>query len=184
MKLRIFTITILMGLLSGCVATWVQVTQPETVSPEKTFSAKLPEGWMQYLNDQDVILITRDGLALQTIALRRHDLKQAFGNIKKDAEIGMLAAELAELYIANAMQSDSTENITVVENRPATISEQSSFRLHLTYTNTKGLGFERIVYGFVTEKGFFTLAYEAPTRYHFERYLGHFESIVASFREV
>ena len=139
---------------------------------------------MQYLGEQDVILLTRDGLALQTIELRRHDLKQAFGNINKDAEIGMLAAELAELYIANAMQSEGTENIAVVENRPATISNQSSFRLHLTYTNTKGLGFERIVYGFATEKGFFTLAYEAPTRYHFERYLRNFESIVASFRQV
>ncbi len=184
MSTRMLIIVVTFTLLSGCAQTWVKVTQSETVSPASTFAASLPLGWVRFEAEEDVLLVTRDGLALQTVLLRRSDLKLAFEKIKKDAEVGMLASELAELYVAETKQSGEAENLKVKSNHPARVAGRDGFRLHLVYANAKGLRIDRVVYGFVDTKGFFTLSYTAPKRYHFERYLQNFESTVASFRQL
>ena len=55
--------------LSSCVATWTQVGGSYN-SDTKDFAVDLPNGWMK-TPSKDLLLITRDGVLLQNIIIKR-----------------------------------------------------------------------------------------------------------------
>ncbi len=178
---RIAVLVIAAMLAVGCVPTWTRVDKPLARDPGKTFQVDLPKGWMRAQIFRDRLVVTRDGLGLNAIEVRRIDHKNAFSRIKKSSRADMLPSELAELELADTKKEDPiTATAEVVNNRPATIAGHAGYRLALRFRNQDGLRIERVIYGFADKRGYFTLSYQAPQLYYFPRDLQTFEQVVAS----
>lgn len=171
----------LVSLLAGC-ATWERVDKAYAEGPDKSYSVDLPLGWVRFMQQADGIAVTRDGFALNRIAIVRRDLDKAFPRLKKGAKADLLPSELAELQLAEIKTSANETVITILDNAPALMDGQPGYRLHLQHRNERGLVFDRVLYGLATGKGYFTLTFSAPALHYSARDLAAFEQVVASFR--
>lgn len=167
--------------LSGC-ATWERVEQARADAPDKSYQVTLPQGWVRFMQDTDGIAVTRDGFALNRIHIRRHALDKAFPRLKKPASADLLPSELAELQIAETKTAAGETVVSVRDNAPALVDGRPGYRLRLQYRNDRGLVFDRVIYGLVTPKGYYTLTFNAPALHYAARDLPAFEQVVASFK--
>lgn len=167
--------------LAAC-AMWQRVDQARTEAPDKSYTVDLPLGWVRFLQDETGLTVTRDGFALNRIVVKRRDLDKAFPALKRPARADMLPSELAELQIAEAKTEAKDTVLSVRENAPALVSGQPGYRLRLQHKNERGLLFDRVIYGLVTPRGYFTLSFSAPALHYSARDLPSFEQLVASFR--
>jgi len=177
--MQALTITVL---LNGCVAAWTKVTKGTAEDPGKAFTIELPINWMRAGFKNDRITITRDGLEIHQIEAIRVEHDKAFKKLEKKSNDKMLPSELAELLIAELKQDKKMGNLRVITNSPAALDNTTGFRLFIEYRNDHGLRIERVVYGMVDKKGFYTITYQAPMIHYFDRDLEIYERMVSSFR--
>ena len=170
----------LVVLLSGCVSTWKQVGGNYS-SKEIHFTADLPNGWMT-LQSPDLLLITKDGILLQNIIIKRMELTEELEDSKKKFRSDMLPHEQAELIIDDFTSNQSMLNFQVLENRPVTIDGNKGFRIVFTYKNNDGLRVKSIYNGFMVQDWFYSIRYTAAARYYFDKDLDSFEKTFNSFK--
>lgn len=172
---------ILIGVLfvAGC-ALWTQIGGLYTSDSGK-FSVELPSGWMKY-NAVDYLLITRDGVLLQNIAIERIDIKKELSHTKKKLRQDMLPQEAAEVIIDNMASNPAILNLEVIENMPAKVGGFPGFKLVTIYKNKDGLKFKSVYYGFLWDHWLYSLRYSAPQRYYFAKDVTTFENVVKSFK--
>jgi hypothetical protein len=169
--------------LAGCVPAPARVDTPRTEGPDKSYTVDLPTGWIKQYTMENNLIVSRDGYLLETLAVVRRPLKQAFERTKKDAAETMLPSELAELEIAEIKARDElTEALTVLENEPALLGGKEGFRVKVSYRNLRGLEFHEEVYGVVDKSRLYLLVYRAPRLYYFPKYHADFQRTVESFR--
>ena len=179
---RIATVAVCTA-LAGCVPAPVRVDSPRTQAPDKSYTVDLPTGWIKQQTMQNNLIASRDGYLLETLAVVRRPLKQAFERTKKDATETMLPSELAELEIAEIKARDElTEALAVLENEPALVSGKEGFRVRVAYRNPRGLELYEEAYGVADKSSLYLLVYRAPRLYYFPRYYPDFQKTVASFR--
>jgi hypothetical protein len=167
---------------SGCAPTPARVETPRIEALDKSYAVELPTGWIRQYTAEKNLIASRDGFLLQTIALVRRPLKEAFPRTKKVATTGMLPSELAELEIAELkLRGELTAALTVLENEPAALSGKEGFRVKVAYNNARGLEFNEVVYGVADESSMYRVTYRAPKLYYFDRYYPDFERAVQSF---
>jgi hypothetical protein len=169
--------------LAGCVPAPARVNTPRTEAPDKSYTVDLPTGWIKQYTMENNLIASRDGYLLETLAVVRRPLKQAFERTKKDAADTMLPSELAELEIAEIKARDElSEALTVLENEPALVSGKEGFRVKVSYRNPRGLELHEEVYGVVDKSRLYLLVYRAPRLYYFPKYHPDFQRTVESFR--
>ena len=169
-------------LLAGCIPPATRVDSPRTEALDKAYTVDLPSGWIREYTSERNLVASRDGFLLESIAVVRHPLKDAFPRTKKAATDALLPSELAELEIAEIMARDElTAALTVLENDPAPLSGKEGFRLKVSYNNPRGLEFIEVVHGAVDGTALYLVTYRAPRLYYFERYYPEFQKTVASF---
>ena len=180
---RILAATFLFVLV-GCAPMPTRVDTARTEGPDKSYTTELPIGWIkQGLPNKPVLIASRNGFLLESIAITKQPLKEAFPKTKKAATAQMLPAELAELEIAEIKSQDEfTAALTVTQNEPAEIAGQEGFGLRVRFRNTRGLEIQRVVYGFVDNAGYYEIAYQAPMLYYFDKYYPDFQKVVESFQ--
>lgn len=166
-------------LLNGC-APWIRTGGPYTAS-EENIALNLPDGWMRW-NTKDYFLITRDGVDLQSILVENINVNAALKHTKKKFRKGMLPSEAAEVILDNIASNGNIHGFQIKDNKPAKINGKSGFRAVFAYKTSDGLKMKGIAYGFMVGEWFYTLQYEAPQRYYFDRDLKTFEGVVASAR--
>ncbi len=170
-------------LLAACVPQPARVDTPRTEAFDKSYTLELPLGWVKQPLMDKSLLASRDGPLLEAIFIIRRSSKEAFPRTKKAAADHMLAAELAELEIAEIKTQDEfTAALSVLENEPVQVSGHDAYRLKLVYKNANGLEIGRVVYGFVDASSYYKLQYNAPRLYYFDRYYPDFEKAVTSFQ--
>ena len=170
---------LLLLLVTAACAPWVRVGGGYQHA-EKNFSVDLPDGWMRFNNVQ-YLLVTRDGILLQTISIDRMKVTDSLKHTKKKLALDMLPQEAAEV-IADNMNSDTNiSDFILLENSPTTIAGRAGFKLVYTYKNKDGLLFKSVYCGFISEDWFYDLRYTAPARYYFDKDLGTFEKVLNSF---
>jgi hypothetical protein len=177
-KLLIVCVVVLMA---GC-AHWVKTEGPYT-SDSLNFTVDPPQAWMRSNNDNP-LLITRDGAMLQRIVISRigfSDEKQ-FNATKKRVTPDMLPQELAEVVADNVQSEKNITSMTVEETTPATISGKPGFRLQLFYSTKEGLRYRFICYGLASGNYFYRVMYAAPVRHYFDKDLAAFEKVATSFK--
>jgi hypothetical protein len=166
-------------LLVGC-APWMEAGGLYTVESQN-FSVELPQGWMR-LNTSEYLLITRDGILLQNIFIKRIHIDKPLKHTKKKLNKEMLPQEVAEVIIDNIASDPTVLNFKLIENVPARISGITGFKLVYTYKNRDGLRLKSIYYGFITGEWFYSISYTAALRYYFDKDFETFKKVFESFR--
>lgn len=145
------------------------------------FSVELPDGWMRF-NKKDFLLVTRDGVLLQNILIKRVDIEKPLENTKKKITKGMMPQEIAEVIHDNLSTDKDMLNFEIKENIPVAINEKPGFKLVYTYKTTDGLKRKCIYYGFLVDQWFYSLWYSAAERHYFEKDIKAFEKVFESFK--
>jgi hypothetical protein len=169
--------------LAGCETMWQRVDAETVAYKTGYYAVHLPLGWVRMERDEEVY-VTRDGISIQRLAIERRDHDKAFEKTEQQSTADMVPSELADRYIAEFRAEDANglPSLEILSNHPTKIDDHLGFALHLRFLSGGGLRYERLVNGFATEDGFFTIDFMAPTLYFFERDRGAFETVVRSFK--
>ena len=182
--MKIFSVAILLTvLLSGCVTTWVKVDDAGRHYQHEHYSTRLPAGWLRLEKDEGLVL-SKDGILLQSISILYRPHEKAFKNLEKDSSATMLPSELAELTIAEikAGEEEGLPSLRILSNEPVEIAGRTGFGIHLQYKTTEGLRMEVLLSGIVDENGLYLVKYSAPTLHYFNRDRQVYESVVESMQ--
>lgn len=182
-----------MLLLTACVgrqAKWSMVGGLQTVDNEP-IEVEWPRAWMKFTPAEAddnakkegwLLTVTRDGVGLQAIILKKRPIEQGFSNTKKKAAPGMLPQELAELVLDDMRANPNLIDLQVVENSPATLGGTPGYKVNVRYRNKAGLPKQTVHYGCIEKGQLYTLIYEAPQRHYYALDLQTFEMVKDSFK--
>ena len=174
---------ILLFFLVGCaIVPWVQTSSSkEYKDGARDFAAMLPDGWMRFTMDK-YFLITKDGIALNAIAVERRRVKDELEFTKKKLTDDMLLMDIAEVEADNYKTSKNINSFSIDENVPAEIAGQEAFVLKYSYQTRSGLPMKGVHYGFKYKNWLYRVRYEAPVQHYFDQSLPVFEQFVKTFR--
>jgi hypothetical protein len=179
---RRLAIGLLLVSLGACTP-WTRVDPgSRTESRRDDYTLELPLGWVKRTTDTNGFFVTRDGPALNYIAVNRQPHDRKLPRTKRETRADMLPHELAELAIAEWKSSEATANLAVLSSTPVRVGGRPAVRVHIRYKNERGLPIERVMVGLVDSKGRLSIQYEAPAIVYFQRGLADFEAMVASVR--
>lgn len=179
---RILALGLLISHLAACTP-WTRVDSgSRNESRRNDYTLELPLGWVKRTADSNDLFVTRDGPALNYIAVNRQPHDRKLPRTKRETRADMLPHEVAELAIAEWKSYEVTANLQVLSNTAILLGGQPAARVHIRYKNDRGLPIERVMVGLVDAKGRLTLQYEAPAIVYFQRNLSDFDALVASVR--
>ncbi len=165
---------------AGCMSTWTDKPGPQH-SDKIDVTAELPSGWARY-NPDDGIVMTRDGLLLQRIEIKRDKYGARIENTDRTITEGAEAYDAAQIVI-DAMKADQTRaHLTILDNKPVTVAGYPGFMLDVTYQTADGLTMRETRYVALTEDSYVIISYTAPNRYYHERDAGDFQRVLASVK--
>lgn len=176
MKKYILLIMVI-GMLSGC-GPWAAT---RGVYKGSGFAVDLPQGWMRSRQAED-LLITRDGLLLQSMAVFRSEVEAPFRYTKKRLTKGMMPQEAAEVILDNIASNEKNQKFQVLENKPVKLNGTPGFKTVFTYQDGDGLKYKSVYYGAIRDEHFYGIRYTAPARHYFEQDVKSFEKLAASFK--
>ncbi len=168
--------------LSGCVPQWKLIEKPELQGANATCRIDAPLGWVQLTGIDKRAFVTKEGPSLQMIEINEIEREKAFPSLKIEIKKDILISELADYFIAEYKARQKGGQVTHIRTTPAAIDNQQAFKAVFEYANHDGLIFNVITYGLMRNDIFYSLYYQAPAIYYFERDLPVFDKIVASFR--
>jgi hypothetical protein len=149
-------------------------------SDSLNFSVTLPRGWMRS-NTNEYLLVTRDGVLLQNILIKRTPFGEPLSHTKKKILQGMLAQEAAEIVLDNIQSDAAVLDFELADNAPAVLDGVPGFRAVFTYKDMDGLKLKSVYYGLLTAEWVYTLRYTAALRHYFDGEIDTFEYVVDSF---
>jgi len=177
---RLKILLLLMVLLfAGCIPQWVKTQGLYTNSGQK-YSVEPPWGWMM-LKGQS-LLVSKDGIWLESIIVGRDDIKYKFKNTKKKIVKDMLPEEVAQVLIDDLSSDKDIKSFEILENNPVKISCMPGFKLFYIVSDKEGLKKKGIQYGFLYENWIYSIAYSGTDWHYFDKGLSNFEAMVRSFR--
>lgn len=177
---RLILLAFVLIFLSSCVTTWTQVGGSYN-SNTKDFTVDLPSGWMK-AKSNDQLLITKDGILLQNIIIKRIAVTEELEYSKKKFRLDMLPHEQAELIADDFASNPALFNFTILENSPVTIDGHKGFRLVFTYKNEDNLKVKSTLNGFLVKDWFYLIRYTAAARYYFDKDSASYDQVVNSFK--
>jgi hypothetical protein len=181
------------SMLAACVgrqATWSMVGGKQVIENE-TIEIEWPPGWMKFTpaeSDENakkeglLLSVTRDGIGLQAMILKKRPLDQGFSNTKKKATPEMLPQELAELVLDDMRANPEFVDLQVVENSPNTLDGIPGYKVIIRYRNKTGLPKQAVHYGCIEKGLLYSLTYAAPQRHYYALDLPTFEAVKNSFK--
>ena len=176
---NLFLLMVVMLLLNGC-APWIRTGGPYEATRENV-ALELPDGWMR-LNSDKYLLLTRDGVLLQSILVENINVNDPLKYTKKKFRKGMLPLEASEVIVDNIASNDGVLDFAVKESKSAKVAGEPGFRVAYSYKTSDGLKMQGIVYGLMHGEAFYLIEYAAPKRHYFDRDLKTFERVVSSAR--
>ena len=177
-------------ILTGCASTPDQHGQGNQRTEEKAYHLSLPKGWMNFSLDEDdegiikeglILFLSRDGIDLQAINLKKHVVGAELAHTKMTFQKNMLPQELTEVSYDNAKSNPRRSHFTLIENSPAKIGELTGYKLSYSYHIEAGLQKRDLCYGVLEGEVHYSLCYSAPVRHYFEKDLEIFETVKDSF---
>ena len=145
------------------------------------FAVRLPGGWMLH-PEAESLVASRDGVFLQRIDVRAHEVGKPLGSTKKVFARGMLPQEAAEVVQDAVVSSPGMQGASLIENGPAEVAGRPGFKLVFAFKDGGGLKAKAVVYGVLAGDSLYELMYRAPQRHYFARDVETFEAVRASFR--
>ena len=108
-----------------------------------------------------------------------------FGKEKSDASPEMDPRDLCTKVVANMKIQPNHETLEITSVAPALLGGRAGFRAELTSKRTfqaDGIRYKHLLYGVVTPNGLYTLHYEAPVLYYFDKDVAEVEKSVSTFK--
>ena len=196
MKVTLFLLVCLV--LGACAAKWEYIYPKDTKRKLAEIELLLPNGWVVYNGHDNLypvvtkgelisrkvkqMILTKNGLALDAIVIRRFDLKQAFPFIGKEVQADMLTLELSEMHIAEERLRRSSAVMTVKLNEPVAIAGKPGYRFHYVTKEPGGTSVENLTYGFICDGGLVTLTYSAPSLHFYPAGRADYMRVVNSLK--
>lgn len=177
-KINLFYLLLIL-ILAAC-GRWTTVGG-QYIADAQNFEADLPSGWRKLNLTTDALLITKDGIPLQYISIKRESVEKELAHTKKKLSKEMLPYEVAELILDNLRSNSEIMNFQLMENLPAKVNGRSGFKLTYTYQTKQGLTKKIVQYGIMLDKYYYEILYVAPARHYFEESLSTFEKVKDSF---
>ena len=174
---------------AGQHATWSMANSKPFVDNDQ-IAVEWPSAWMMFMPAESdevakqngfLLLVTRDGVGLQAMSLRKLPIAQGFAHTKKKVVPGMLPQDVAEVVLDDIRSNPTYTNPQLIETSPATLGDVPGFKLEVKYRNKIGLPKETTYYGCVKNDFLYMLIYEAPQRYYYPGDLPAFEAVKNSF---
>ncbi len=179
---RSIAVGLLLASLAACTP-WARVDPGSRhESKRDDYSLELPLGWVRRTADANDYFVTRDGPALNYIAVNRQPHDRKLPHTKRETRADMLPHELAELAIAEWKNTAATANLELLASTPVMLGGKPAARVHIRYKNERGLPIERVLVSLVDARGRLSILYEAPAIVYFERGRADFETLLASVR--
>lgn len=167
----------------GACTPWARVDPGSRhESHHDDYSLELPLGWVRRTVDANDYFVTRDGPALNYIAVNRQPHHRKLPRTQRETRADMLPHELAELALAEWKNTAATANLELLASTPVMLGGRPAARVHIRYRNERGLPIERVLVSLVDARGRLSVLYEAPAIVYFQRGLADFESLLASVR--
>jgi len=181
---KAFLILSLIALI-GCQGLWTRIDAKTVAYKGDRYAVNLPTGWLR-LQQNKIMLATRDGIGVQNITFVFHEHEEAFEETEQKSTPDMLPSELADRYVADLRAADEhgLPSLEIISDLPITIDGRLGFELHLQFLNDDGLRYERLVSGFANAEGFFVVSYQAPSLHFFERDRATYQNVLQSFRAI
>ena len=169
-------------LIVGC-ASLPYVPVEGTVAPSKYgFQVTMPPGWYRATAVEDRLLMTRDGLLLQSINVGRTSIDEALKLTGRKFDDTMSPSQAAGLEIDEVRSFSEHLDLSVEDNSLAVVAGRPAFRLVYAWHTRGGLRLKAVHYGFVDGRWVYHLIYRAAVRHYFDRDLDAFEQVRESFR--
>jgi len=169
--------------LAGCAPQkpWIKAEKLYT-NETQGFAVELPDNWMRSGKD-DFLIATRDGFPLQTIYIRRFDIREnPLKNTKKTLKRDMLPHEVAEIILDDIISTSSLTDVKTEENVPIAIGGVPGFRLVYTFKNSSGLKMKAVLCGRLKDDWLLVVRYSAPQRHYFDMDAATFEDVFRSLK--
>lgn len=171
-------------ILGGCVSpTWEAVKGPLKEEDLKV-TMDLPEGWHRFRDSSGDIILTKYGLALQSIRISKQPLTDLNKEAKKVLSPTALPHEVANWFGEQFMASSRLMNQQILETNVATVAGHPGYQVRVTFRNADGLKYQILQYGFLHDDAVTRLSYEAVAQDYYDRDLAAFDQVRASFKEV
>ena len=182
MNMKKLMVLAMLLFIAGCAQKpWIK-TEKLYTSQRQGFTVELPDNWMRS-GKVDYLLATRDGFPLQSILIRRFDIKEdPLKNTKRKLQRDMLPQEVAEIVLDDAVSASSLTDVKTEENVPITIGGTPGFRLVYTFKNNVGLKMKAILCGRLKDDSLLIARYSAPQRYYFDLDAPTFEKVFRSLK--
>ena len=123
---------------SGCISpVWVMVGGPHSLEEEQ-IHVDLPHGWYKIARSDQGLLITRDGVGLQRIAILKSTLEEINEDVTKKLTSNMLPHELAEWMMDRFLTDLELTNQKLIERTTATIGGHQGYKLRIQISDQYG----------------------------------------------
>lgn len=192
MRLRLVAV-LSMSVLAACAGhqgDWSIVGGPQVIE-NQGIEVEWPRGWMKFTpagsNEEAgkegwLLTVTRDGVNLQAMMLRKRSLEQGFTNTQKKAAPDISPQELAELVLDDLRANPQFNDIHVVEHSPTTLDGEAGYKLVIRYRSKAGLPRQAVHYGCIHTSLLYMLSYDAPQRHYYALDLPTFDAVKNSFK--
>ncbi|OPY80500.1 MAG: hypothetical protein A4E70_01727 [Syntrophus sp. PtaU1.Bin005] len=175
-----YWLVLILFFITAC-APWAKVGG-DYREESQNYSVTLPEGWMKS-NTVDGLLVTRDGVLLQTIRVERFKIDQDLKHTRKKYSQNMPPQEMADVTIDNIKSDPLITNFKLLESSPATLSGIPGSKIVYEFKTKEGqLRFKCIHYGIMSGEWIYGIRYVAAARHYFDKDVQTFETVSQSFR--
>lgn len=178
------TVVILALVLAGC-QTYKRLPEAESqvTASGANYEVTVPGGWVQFsFADKGEVIITKDGLSLQHVEFRESGLDKPFQALEVKLSETVLINEVADHYIEDFKARVSGATVEKRSLAPTEIANADGFKMRLNAVTSAGLEYDILVYGLIKDKKLYTMSYQAPTLYFFDKELNEFEVMASSFQ--
>lgn len=174
-------------LSTACAPIWAPIDErtprpfPMTVL-EMTMN--MPMGWMSsyYAPVGGYFFFTVHGAELEEIWVRRFPKTQIVKGTNRNLAGNLTIEQMSKISIDSRRLDDGVGAFEIVSNTPASIDDESCFRLDYRYRNAIGLPKRTLEYGCEVGPWLYRIEFNAPSQHYFDRYLGDFEAMARSIR--
>lgn len=151
--------------LTGC-RSWRSLPAGPYKNRHHQFSSTFPAGWAR-LAVGPYFLATRDGIALDYIAVSRQPMGETLKHTKKQFLSGMTTAEIAEVDLDDIRSREHIGGFELIQQDPVTVDGHEGYRYTYRYTTKEGLKIRGEHVGFRVKDAVYRIEYEAAAQHYF-----------------
>ena len=170
--------------VAGCSSAWKPAGGPYG-DAGLALAVDVPEGWYRVAGaPRSSIILTKDGISLQTITVGRFDLDRKLPNSSQRFLSGMTPEEAADVDISNHQFAPGIDGFKLLERGSVVVDGNECYQYLYLYLETSGRPRKVKDVGCIIAPHIYRFHFTAPAEKWFGESLAAFDRFVASARFV